>query len=280
MRSSRAGSLSTASRVGDRAQRETPCVGVRREFARDPGEQRGKRDARALGREPAGVEAREVEQLRELASSASPHAGHGPTSGCHSGSARARRAPRRTGRARAAAGAGRGWRRRGAGSWRDWRLPLTRAPRAARCDRAELADQVEVLVAHGERACQHVVELMPEAEHEREHDAHDRRDEAVHRVAFQRDADDQRHQRRQHEAVERRLVDGGQVEPAEHHAEQAHDQQRLVRRRRGKHHDPGGAPQRAGERRSERPIAAPARSGCGPGRVRRTPREQRRATPG
>ncbi len=136
--------------------------------------------------------------------------------------------------------------------------------RRARIERAsrailQLADQVDVLVANRERAREHVVQPMAETDDEREHDAHHAGDEPVDLVADACDAHDQRHERRQHESVERRLVDGREVEAAERRAEQAHDQQRLVRRRCGKHRDGGAAPQRTGDGGTRGPIAAPAR---------------------
>ena len=106
----------------------------------------------------------------------------------------------------------------------------------------ELADQVDVFVADDERARQDVVQPVTEAEDERKHDAHHPGDEQMHGVADDRDPHDQRHERGKHETVERRLVDGGEIEAAERYAEQADDQQRLVRRRGREHRDGSHAP--------------------------------------
>ena len=96
-------------------------------------------------------------------------------------------------------------RRLGGGARRERRLGL----------RLELADEVDVFVAHCERLRQHVVDLAAERQHEGQHDAEHAGGEQMHLVAFDRDARDQRHERREHEAVERRPVDGGEVEAAE-----------------------------------------------------------------
>jgi hypothetical protein len=65
----------------------------------------------------------------------------------------------------------------------------------------------------------------------------------MHLVAFERHAHDQRYERGKHEAIERRPVHRGEVEAAQHDAEDAHDEQRLVRRGSGKHHDGREAPE-------------------------------------
>jgi hypothetical protein len=139
-----------------------------------------------------------------------------------------------------------------------------RRPRVDGSPRAGLqfVDQVDVLVAHCERARQHVVQTVTEADDECQHDAHHAGNEHVDRIADERHAHDQRHECGQHEAVERRLERRRQIEPAERGAEQAHDQQRLIRGRLRKHHDRRGAPERAGDRRADGPISAPPRGGC------------------
>ena len=94
-----------------------------------------------------------------------------------------------------------GWRRSWLAAARNWlfaRLAVSAAVRASSGRlrlRLEFADQVDVFVADRERARQHVVEVVPEAENEGEHHRHHERGVEVHRVAFQRDAHDQRHQR-------------------------------------------------------------------------------------
>ena len=89
----------------------------------------------------------------------------------------------------------------------------------------------------------------------------------------QRDPQDERQQRRQHEAVERRTPDGRQVEPAQHDAEQANDQQRLVRGGRREHRDRCQPPQRTRGAGTDRPVVAPSRARAGTGA--RTPPGQR-----
>ena len=99
---------------------------------------------------------------------------------------------------------------------------------------------------------------MPECEDEAEHDRHHQRRVQVDLVALERDARDERHERGQREAVERRPIDGREVQSAQHDAEDADDEQRLVRRRCRIHRERRASPQRARERGSERPVASPA----------------------
>ena len=143
---------------------------------------------------------------------------------------------------------------------------------------AKLSDQVDVFVAHRERLRQHVVEAMSESNNEYEHDGHHECGEQVHRIADQRDTHDQWNQRRQNETVERRPIYRGEIETAERNAEHADDQQRLVRRRRRIRDPSRDTPQNAGQRRSDGPIAAPAKRGGGPG-MHATPRPRERPTP-
>ena len=56
---------------------------------------------------------------------------------------------------------------------------------------------------------------------------HERR-EQMRAIAFERDANDQRHEHSEDEAVERRPVDGGEAQSAEDHAELADDEERLI----------------------------------------------------
>ena len=130
----------------------------------------------------------------------------------------------------------------------------------------ELADQVDVFVSYRERLGQDIVQVVTESENEREHDQHDRGDECVKLIAFDRDACDERNERRQHEAVQRWPVYRRQIDAAENYAEQANDEQRLVSRIAGdEQRDPGDAPQRARKHRTDRPGAAPPQAVRGPG---------------
>ena len=122
----------------------------------------------------------------------------------------------------------------------------------------ELGDQVEVVVAHGERLRQHIVHLAPERDDEAENDDEHERREEMRSIAFERDANDQRHEHSEDEAVERRPVHGGEAQSAEDHAELADDEECLIRSGRREHRDRGGAPQCAGDSRADRPIRAPA----------------------
>ena len=56
---------------------------------------------------------------------------------------------------------------------------------------------------------------------------HERR-EQVRPIAFERDANEERDEHREHEAVERGPVDGGEAQSAEDHAELADDEERLI----------------------------------------------------
>jgi len=123
---------------------------------------------------------------------------------------------------------------------------------------AELGDQVDVLVAHGERLRQHVVQSMSEADDERQYNGHHEGREQMHRIADERDAHDQRHERRQHETIKCRSIDRGEIEPAHHHAEHADDQQRFVRRRSRIREPTREPPESARECRAERPIPSPS----------------------
>ena len=178
MRSSSTGSLSTASVVGTSAS-DSPCAaacGANSAASRANSGCSG--TVGALRRERAGVEPRQVEQLREQ-----------PFERVDGGvDARHQRLQFRLARLRG--------QRRGEEAHRVQRLAqivarggeelALRAVRGLgrRCAssaalrlRLQLADQVDVFVAHRERMRQHVVEVVPEAEHEREHHAHhDRRE--------------------------------------------------------------------------------------------------------
>ncbi len=59
-----------------------------------------------------------------------------------------------------------------------------------------------------------IVEVVTEAQYECQHNEHHRGEEQVHLVAAERDAQDQRREGREHEPIERRLVDRGQVDAA------------------------------------------------------------------
>ena len=124
--------------------------------------------------------------------------------------------------------------------------------------RLELADEVHVFVAHHERLGDDAVDLASEGKDENQHDAQHAGSEQMHLVALDRHPRDQRHEDRQHKAIERRLVHSGAGQAAEDHAELADDEQRLVGRRRGKHRDGGNAPERARERCAHHPERAPA----------------------
>ena len=130
---------------------------------------------------------------------------------------------------------------------------------------AEFRDQVDIFVAHRERLRQHVVQAMPESDDEHEHDGHHERGEQMHRIGDQRDAHYQWNQRRQNKTVERRPIHGREIETAERDAEHADNQQRIVRRRRRVRDPAGDTPQNAGQRRSDGPVAAPAKRGGGAG---------------
>ena len=68
--------------------------------------------------------------------------------------------------------------------------------------RLELADQVGVAVARRERIGEHVVQPVPEREHERQHHDHHQRGVQVHRSALGTHTQDQRHQRGRVEALQ------------------------------------------------------------------------------
>jgi len=113
-------------------------------------------------------------------------------------------------------------------------------------------------VAHHERLGDDAVDLTSEGKDENQHDAQHAGSEQMHLVALDRHPRDQRHEDRQHKAIERRLVHSGAGQAAEDHAELADDEQRLVGRRGGKHRDGGNAPEGARERCAHRPERAPA----------------------
>ena len=82
----------------------------------------------------------------------------------------------------------------------------------------------DVFVAHHERLGEHAVDLASERQDENQHDAEHAGGEQMHLVALDRHPRDQRHENREHEAIERRLVDGGAGQTAEDHAELADDE--------------------------------------------------------
>ena len=147
---------------------------LRRKFRRETGEQRRERDGRAFRRERAGLEPRQIEKLRELQIERFRRCLHAADERAPIGSrAPVPQAPRRTVRVREAVGANRGSPLRATGSWRDWpasaaTVRLLRRARAL----AKFADQVDVFVPHRERLRQHVVQPVPEAEDECQHDRH------------------------------------------------------------------------------------------------------------
>ena len=216
MRSRSAASLSTARRV--LAQRSTRPLASAcgRELGCHAREQRRQRDAGALRCERTGLELRQVEQLRELRLQRVDGALDIADQRSPWRVARARREYRRIqpqrmqrlpqvvacGRKQLALGAIRGL----GGSAR-----FVRRARLA----LEPIDQVDVFVTDGQRPRQHVVEVMPERQNESEHDAHDQRGERMDVIGDQRLAQDQRHQCRDHEPVERRLVHGREIEAAQ-----------------------------------------------------------------
>ena len=243
-------------------QRETARARLDRRFAREPREQRRERHALAARIERAGLEARQIDQLRELRFERDER---GTDVGdqrrelavVRAPSQRRHEQPERVERlAQVVASGGEELALAAIGF-------LGRRTRVQRRARAhpELRDQVGIAVARRERVGEDVVQPMPEREHEREHHGHHQRRVQVHRTALGAHAQDQRNQRGKHESVERRLVDGRQVETAQHDAEQADDRQRLARGGPGKHRDGGDAPQRSRRRRADRPVASPAPHG-------------------
>ena len=117
------------------AQREALRVRLRLQLGPSSArQQRAERDARGRRRhERAGFEAREVEQLFELAlQRRRPRAARCRPAAATRPPTRASPAPRRRGRARAAAGAGRGSPRRAAATSRDSPTRRRRAPRGPR----------------------------------------------------------------------------------------------------------------------------------------------------
>ena len=136
----------------------------------------------------------------------------------------------------------------------------------------QFTNQVYVLVPDDERARQYVVQPVTEPDNEQQHDAHHAGDEEMDLVADQRDAHDQRHEGGQHEAIERWLVHCRQVQSAERGAEQADDQQCLVRRRLREKSSPPRVPTATrpawSPSPSSVPSAAPPRR---PGACARTP---------
>ena len=112
----------------------------------------------------------------------------------------------------------------------------------------KLVDEIDVLVPDRQRLRHQVIEVVTEAQDEAEHDEQHRCNERVQLIALERDAADQRCQRRQRETVEGRLVHRGQVDAAHDHPEQADDQQRLVADvTRYEPEHTGRAPQRPGD---------------------------------
>lgn len=241
------------------AQVESLARGLRTQLLGDLGQQRRDGHARHARRQRAGLEPRKVEQLLELRL----ERGQAPLDAAH------QRSPRDVGRAR---------RERGdIQAERVQRLPqvvarrceelalaavgalggVLRLVRGARF-RLQLLDEVEVLVAHRERPCEDGIELVTEGQDEAQHHRHHEGYVAVDLVAFHSHAHDERQQRRQDEAIERRPIHRGEVEAAQHHAEEAHDEQRLVRLRGGEEHDGCESPQPAAERGTDGPVAAPS----------------------
>ena len=112
----------------------------------------------------------------------------------------------------------------------------------------KLVDEIDVLVPDRQRLRHQVIEAVTEAQDEAKHDEQHRCNERVQLIALERDAADQRCQRRQRETVEGRLVHRGQVDAAHDHPEQADDQQRLVADvTRYEPEQTGRAPQRPGD---------------------------------
>ena len=232
---------------------------LRAEIGGDSREQRFERERHGRWMHRAGLELRKVEELREQSFERLDRGADARHEGPHVGIARLGGERRREEShgvqrltqvvaRRREEPALRAIRRFGGGARSERRLGL----------RLELGNQIEVFVAHGERLRQHVVHLASERDDEAEHDDEHERREQVRPVAFERDANDQRHEDREDEAVERRPVDGGEAQSAEDHAELADDEERLIRSGRGEHRDRGGAPQCAGDRRADRPIRPPA----------------------
>ncbi len=162
-------------------------VGLRREVGADAREQRLERDVGELRVQRAGLEPRQVEQLREQRLRA-PR----PTNGCWRAAAPLPdRAPWPASAAANSPIACSGWRRSWLAAARNWLFARLAVSAAARADSARLSlrfefvDQVDVLVAHGERVREHVVQLVAEAKHEYEHDQKHERGEQMHLVALE-----------------------------------------------------------------------------------------------
>ncbi len=200
---------------GCAAQDEPLRRRLRLEFRDDAREERRQRDARAFGRKRAGLEPRQIEQLRELRleriDGVLDVADQRPPGNV----TRARRKGRRVQPER-----------------------VQRLPQVVACRREQLAlgaigrlgrsarfvrgaclarkprDEVGVFIADGERARQNVVQVVPEGEHESQDDGHHQRRERMHRIGDQRFAQDQRNQCGNDKAIERWLVDGGEIEAA------------------------------------------------------------------
>ena len=251
---------------GHRHQAQALRLGLRRELRGERCEHRGEGNACTLRRQRAGLESGEIDELAELRiegvecllDAADDGVRPGLDGACREcGDEQAHGVQRL---AQIVACRGEKLRLRA----------VRRFGRATRLHRraglgAQLRDEVGVLVPDGQRLREQVVDAMAEGEHEREHDRHHRRGVEVDGIAFPRHAGDQRHQRGEHEAIERRAPHGGQVEPAERDAEQADDQECLVGLRRREHDDRRQSPQGAAECRAERPVAAPAQDRVGPG---------------
>ena len=245
---------------GHHAQCETASGRLGPEVGGETGEQRRKRDLATVGLHRAGVEPGQVEQLPEQRFERLDRSVDACRERLHLGVARLRRkggGEETHGMQRLAQVVARGGEElalRAIGGFSGGARGLGLALAGG-----ETLDQVDVLVADRERLRQHVVQLAAERQDEYEDDEQHEGGEDVDLSALERDARDQRDERGQREPVERRLVDRGQVEAAQDDAEDAHDQERLMRRRRREHGDGGDAPQRAGDRRARGPVATPAR---------------------
>ncbi len=211
-------------------QRKSRRVRLRREIGGEARQQRSERHARPCRLERSGVQPRQVEQLGEQFLEGFDRRANARDQRSHLGIAH-------PGRERGGKESHRMQRLAQVMARRGEKLALGPAGRlggGARGERGlrlclEFADEVDVFIAHRQRLGQHAVHLAAERQHEHQHDAEHARREQMHLVAFDGNPRDQRHERGEHEAVERRLVDGGEVEPAEDHAELADDEQRLVR---------------------------------------------------
>ena len=171
------------------AQRETARACLRREVGREPGEQRFQRYGDPRGMQRPGFEPRKVDELGEQAlqrlqrrmDARDQRPDLGIARLC--GEGRGEEAHRVQRLAEIVARGGEELALRPVGGFRGG----ARRERGVGL-RLELADQVDVLVAHRQRLRQHVVQLVPERQHEHEHDAQHQRGEQVRLVALGRDA--------------------------------------------------------------------------------------------